>query len=101
MLRFTADFAPEAYTGTVRPSMMPPAMPPGFSGVQGPDHRMLVRLYRRMRPKGTIYVVLDAGIIQLGGTARARHPPVPIEAHPLTPAAPTECQLVVPLCSQA
>ena len=51
--------------------------------------------------QGTTYVILDAGINQLGGTARARHPPVPIEAHPLAPSPtpPTECRLVGPLCS--
>lgn len=51
--------------------------------------------------KGTAYVVLDAGINQLGGTARARHPPVRIEAYPVTPrpGALTECRLVGPLCS--
>ncbi|MGW0831900.1 hypothetical protein [Streptomyces prunicolor] len=49
-LRFTADFPTRAYADTVRPSMMPPGVPPGFSGVQGPDHQVLVELYRRMRP---------------------------------------------------
>jgi hypothetical protein len=55
-LRFTADFAPEAYADTVRPSMVPPDVPPGFSGVQSPDHQMLVRLHRRMRP---VFASLD------------------------------------------
>ena len=55
-LRFTADFPAEAYADTVRPSMMPPGVPPGFSGVQGPDHRVLVELYRRMGP---VFASLD------------------------------------------
>lgn len=55
-LRFTADFPAQAYADTVRPSMMPPSVPPGFSGVQGPDHQVLVELYRRMRP---VFAALD------------------------------------------
>lgn len=51
--------------------------------------------------KGTTYVVLDAGINQLGGTARARRPPFRIEARPVAPSSGVlaECQLVGPLCS--
>lgn len=55
-LRFTADFPAQAYADSVRPSTMPPGVPPGFSGVQGPDHQVLVELYRRMRP---VFAALD------------------------------------------
>ncbi|MFM9607126.1 hypothetical protein [Streptomyces niveiscabiei] len=55
-LRFTADFPPRRYDDTVRPSMMPPHVPEGFSGIQGIDHRALVRLFRALRP---LFAALD------------------------------------------
>lgn len=48
-LRYTADFSESTYHETVRPAMMPPHVPPGFSGIQGHDHHILVALYRAMR----------------------------------------------------
>lgn len=49
-LLFTADFPQSAYTGEVRLSMMPPYVAPGFSGVQGRDHQVLVEVLRGLRP---------------------------------------------------
>jgi hypothetical protein len=49
-LLFTADFPQSAYTGDVRLSMMPPYVAPGFSGVQGRDHQVLVEVLRGLRP---------------------------------------------------
>ncbi|WP_148283056.1 MULTISPECIES: hypothetical protein [Kitasatospora] len=49
-LRFTADFSPAHYENDVRPSMMPPHVEPGFSGVQGRDHQVLVEVLRALRP---------------------------------------------------
>lgn len=49
-LLFTADFSPADYGDDVRPSMMPPHVEPGFSGVQGRDHQVLVEVLRALRP---------------------------------------------------
>src|SRR5215212_4947442 len=45
-LHFTGDFLPSEYQNTVRPSMMPPNVPPGMSGVLARDHEYLMHLLR-------------------------------------------------------
>ncbi len=48
--RFACDFPPEAYRDVVRPSMMPPHIREGFSGLLSDDHRTLVQVLSRLRP---------------------------------------------------
>ena len=48
--RFAADFPPSAYSDVIRPSMMPPHLGEGFSGVLSADHRQLVAVLLRTRP---------------------------------------------------
>lgn len=49
-LQISTDFPADRYRETVRPSMTPPHALPGFSGVQGPDHHVLVALLKDLRP---------------------------------------------------
>ncbi|WP_143064636.1 hypothetical protein [Streptomyces colonosanans] len=49
-LLFTSDFPKSSYSDDVRISMMPPYAAPGFSGVQGRDHQVLVGVLRGLRP---------------------------------------------------
>ncbi|MBT2400794.1 hypothetical protein [Streptomyces sp. ISL-100] len=42
-LRFAGDFTPEEYEDLVRPTLMPPAAPPGLSGLHWRDHEYLVK----------------------------------------------------------
>ena len=49
--RFTGDFAPMQYRDTVRPTMMPPLAPEGLSGVLSPDHRQLLQVLGRLKPR--------------------------------------------------
>ena len=48
--RFACDFPSEAYRDVVRPSMMPPHIREGFSGLLSDDHRALVKVLTRLRP---------------------------------------------------
>ena len=48
--RFSADFDPQHYTQTIRPSMNEPMVPAGFSGTLSVDHAHLVRLLSQLRP---------------------------------------------------
>jgi hypothetical protein len=48
--RFTGDFAPSDYRDLVRPSMVPPLVGEGFSGLLSIDHRQLVAMLVRTRP---------------------------------------------------
>jgi hypothetical protein len=48
--RFTADFSPEIYRDVIRPSMAPPQMRRGFSGLLSSDHKYLVAVMTRSRP---------------------------------------------------
>jgi hypothetical protein len=44
-MRYASDFAPDTYDRDIRPSMAPPAVKPGFSGLLNVDHqRMMVEL---------------------------------------------------------
>jgi hypothetical protein len=47
---FTAEFSARQYEGSVRPSMEPPFVQAGFSGLLSPDHHYLVRLFAKLRP---------------------------------------------------
>jgi hypothetical protein len=49
--RFACDFPPDAYTEQIRPSMMPPHVGEGFSGLLSDDHRCLVQVMTRLRPR--------------------------------------------------
>ncbi|TDQ54306.1 hypothetical protein [Actinorugispora endophytica] len=48
-MRYASDFPAAEYPAVVRPSMEPPFTAPGFSGLQGRDHRHLVRLFGGLR----------------------------------------------------
>jgi hypothetical protein len=48
-MRYAADIAPEDYAAVVRPSMEPPFMSPGFSGVMNREHREMLAAVRRLR----------------------------------------------------
>jgi hypothetical protein len=48
-MRYAADFAREDYASVVRPSMEPPFMSPGFSGVMNREHREMLAGMRRLR----------------------------------------------------
>ncbi|MGW1196620.1 hypothetical protein ACWD4B_12350 [Streptomyces sp. NPDC002536] len=45
-MEYAADFPAAAYRDEIRPTMEPPHMPPGFSGVFNRDHRAMVRRLR-------------------------------------------------------
>jgi hypothetical protein len=47
---FAAEFSASQYQSRVRPSMEPPAVAAGFSGLLSPDHHYLVKLMARLRP---------------------------------------------------
>lgn len=48
--RFTGDFPASAYRDVVRPSMTPPHVGAGFSGLLSADHRRLIQVLGRLRP---------------------------------------------------
>lgn len=45
-MEYASDFPAAAYRDEVRPTMAPPHLPPGFSGVFNRDHRVMVRRMR-------------------------------------------------------
>jgi hypothetical protein len=47
---FAGEFSATQYHGQVRPSMEPPAVAAGFSGLLSPDHHYLVKLLGLLRP---------------------------------------------------
>lgn len=47
---FAGEFSAGQYHAQVRPSMEPPAVAAGFSGLLSPDHHYLVKLLGRLRP---------------------------------------------------
>jgi hypothetical protein len=49
--KFTGDFAPAQYRDTVRPTMMPPLALEGLSGVLSPDHKQLLQILGRLKPR--------------------------------------------------
>jgi hypothetical protein len=48
--RYTADFDADDYENIVRPSMSPPFLKEGFSGLFSPDHSHLLRIVKSIRP---------------------------------------------------
>lgn len=50
-LRFAADFSPVDYDALVVPSMKPPYLEPGFSGIQSRDHLYLVRQLMKLKSR--------------------------------------------------
>jgi len=48
--KFTGEFNARQYERSVRPSMEPPAVSEGFSGLLSPDHQYLVRVTAALRP---------------------------------------------------
>ncbi|MGB9376478.1 MAG: hypothetical protein WCB04_03090 [Mycobacteriales bacterium] len=46
---FASEFGPGQYHVAVRPSMEPPHVSAGFTGLHSPDHHYLVRLFGRVR----------------------------------------------------
>lgn len=48
-MHYASDFPALVYEHAVRPSMAPPFAPPGFSGLQGRDHRHLIREFGLLR----------------------------------------------------
>ncbi|MEV7510154.1 hypothetical protein AB0O42_08190 [Streptomyces sp. NPDC089922] len=50
-MRHAADFAPDLYARSVRPTMTPPRVGSGFSGLQTRDHYYLVRSLDRLRTR--------------------------------------------------
>lgn len=49
-MRLTGDFPPDVYDTIIRPSMAPPELPDGFSGIFSSDHRFLVSRLREVTP---------------------------------------------------
>lgn len=49
-LHHAGDFPPSIYSETVRPTMMPPNVLPGMSGILARDHRHLVKVLHSQRP---------------------------------------------------
>ncbi|WP_159039625.1 hypothetical protein [Streptomyces sp. TP-A0356] len=49
-MKFAGGLSPVDYEYEVRPSMLPPAVRPGFSGFQTRDHALLVKTLRAARP---------------------------------------------------
>jgi hypothetical protein len=49
-MRYAGDFAPRRYASTVRPAMLPPNLPPKFSGLQLRDHRVLLKALAEVKP---------------------------------------------------
>lgn len=49
-LRFSGDMTPEDYMRTVRPSMTPPRVHDGFSGLDSTDHRHMVKALNDLKP---------------------------------------------------
>ncbi|MGE5291011.1 MAG: hypothetical protein ACM3ML_28205 [Micromonosporaceae bacterium] len=47
---FAAEFSASQYRSRVRPSMEPPSVSAGFSGLMSPDHHYLVKLFALLRP---------------------------------------------------
>jgi hypothetical protein len=49
-MRFAGMYSRQSYDSEVVPTMSPPNVPDGFSGLLSRDHRTLVRLISRLRP---------------------------------------------------
>lgn len=60
-LHHAGDFPPSVYNETVRPTMMPPNVLPGMSGILARDHRHLVKLLHSQHP---LYATLESPLRQ-------------------------------------
>jgi hypothetical protein len=60
-LRFTGDFEADDYNNVVYPSMTPPYVPPGFSGMQTLDHLYTVRVLSQLRP---LFMTIDPALAE-------------------------------------
>lgn len=60
-LHHAGDFPTSVYNETVRPTMMPPNVLPGMSGILARDHRHLVKLLHSQRP---LYGALEPALRQ-------------------------------------
>jgi hypothetical protein len=49
-MRFAGDFDPDEYNYDVRPTMAPPQVPDGFSGLLSQDHHVMIEILKRLRP---------------------------------------------------
>jgi hypothetical protein len=47
-MQYSADFPRQLYENTVRPSMAPPMLPPGFSGKLNTEHRQMVAAFKQL-----------------------------------------------------
>ncbi|MFD8221343.1 hypothetical protein ACFV2U_48785 [Streptomyces sp. NPDC059697] len=61
-LRFAGDFTPEEYEDLVRPTLMPPAAPPGLSGLHWRDHEYLVK---RLAEARQLLAAVDPSLVTL------------------------------------
>jgi hypothetical protein len=63
--RYAAEFDPQLYTSTVRPSMMPPFLPDGFSGTLNIKHREMKEalhcLLKEISPVLPLHETLNQG----------------------------------------
>lgn len=48
-MRYASDFSPATYEGLIRPSMAPPHLSPGFSGVLNLEHEQMLERFRGLR----------------------------------------------------
>ena len=60
-LHYAGDFPTSDYDETVRPSMMPPNVPPGMSGILAVDHRYLLKLLQSQR---NLFQTIEPGLRQ-------------------------------------
>ena len=58
-LHYAGDFPASDYDETVRPTMMPPNVPPGMSGILARDHRHLIKLLQSHR---TLFQEIQPGL---------------------------------------
>jgi len=47
-MQYSADFSPQLYENVVRPSMAPPLLPPGFSGMLNTEHCLMVAEFKNL-----------------------------------------------------
>jgi hypothetical protein len=60
-LHYAGDFPTTEYDETVRPTMMPPNVLPGMSGILARDHRHLIKLLQSQR---TLFQIIEPNLRQ-------------------------------------